>query len=241
MINNVNVTSVVRPLKTSSLRVQVVDALREAIFSGKLQPGDPIREVHMARALQVSQPTVREALLQLEHAGLVVRTPQRDTVVTRLTAADIQERSHLRVLLEGEAGVAALEYLGDDELDELQAHLTAIHRALKRDSYHDFVAADLEFHRCIWTLSHNRTLCQMLELITVPLFAFLSIRRSRKLKDLIHVVHSHDPIVDALRSRKADKIREAFREHIEGSYSSFNDDGAAVPKRPRPKSMRGVS
>ncbi|HWB99294.1 MAG TPA: GntR family transcriptional regulator [Bryobacteraceae bacterium] len=212
----------VKPVKTGSLRVKIYEALREAIFSGKLQPGDPIREAHMARALQVSQPTLREALIQLEHAGLVVRNPQRDTVVTRLTEEDIRERSRLRALLEPEAAVQAVVHMGDGEFQMLDENLQAIRSSLEADDYHAFAGADLEFHRFIWKLSGNRMLYTVLDLVTVPLFAFLSIRRSRTLKHLSSSVRSHDPMVEALRSGDEQRIREAFRHHIESSYEGFS-------------------
>lgn len=220
MTQNVS-ENVVKPVKTGSLRVKIYEVLREAIFAGKLQPGDPIREAHMARALQVSQPTLREALIQLEHAGLVVRNPQRDTVVTRLTQDDIRERSALRALLEPEAAAEAVAHMGEAELRMLDEKLEAIHRSLEADDYHAFAAADLEFHRYIWTLSGNRMLYTVLDLVTVPLFAFLSIRRSRTMKHLIKSVRSHDPMVEALRSRDTQRIREAFQQHINRAYEGF--------------------
>jgi len=227
----------VRPLRSGSLRTMVYNTLREAIFSGELRPGDAIREAHMARALHVSQPTVREALLQLEHAGLVTRSPQRETVVTRLTSEDIRERAALRVLLESEAAIAAAPRMGPEEFEILDQKLEAIHEALAKDSYHEFVAADLDFHRQIWEFSGNRTLAKVLEIITVPLFAFLSIQRSRVLKDLAHIVRSHDPIAAALRAGDAAAIREAFRQHIDSSYRNFTAESAiegaqAPPNKP---------
>src|SRR5579864_3024361 len=158
MAQIVNEKLFVKPVKTGSLRARIYETLRELIFSGKLAPGDPIREAHMAKALQVSQPTLREALIQLEHAGLVVRNPQRDTTVTRLTEQDVQERTRLRALLEPEAAVAAVSHLGNDEIQMLDRKLEAIHRSLAADSYYDFAAADLDFHRFVWQISGDRTL-----------------------------------------------------------------------------------
>jgi len=62
-------------------RSQVVKALRGAIFAGRLQRGENVRETQPARDLQVSQATVR-ALLELEHAGLVTRIPNLSTTVS---------------------------------------------------------------------------------------------------------------------------------------------------------------
>jgi DNA-binding GntR family transcriptional regulator len=203
---------------------QVVDAIREAIFSGQVAPGEPLREAHLGVSLGVSQSTVREALLTLEQAGLVTRT-NRETKVTKLTPKDIGERSRLRVVLEGMAGVDAARSMTESDYRELDRKLTAIHRALERDSYMDFMAADLDFHRFIWKLSGDQMLYAVLDFVTLPMFSFLSIRRSRSLHHLVNVVRSHDPIVAALRSRDEDAIREAFRIHIEGSYRDFSKPG----------------
>lgn len=224
-----------QPVKSGSVKSRVVDAIREAIFSGQFQPGASLREAHLASSLGVSQASVREALLSLEHAGLVVRSPNRETIVTQLTARDLQERSALRILLEGLAAVQAADNLTDQSLNELQARLAAIHTSLDRDSYMDYVAADLEFHRAIWRLSGNHMLCKTLELITVPLFAFLSIRRSRTLHNLARSVKSHDPILAALQSRDHDAIREAIRSHIADSYSRLSENAGSgfLPVPPR--------
>ena len=63
------------------------------------RPGDPLRELHLARELGVSQATVREGLVQLERLGLVVRTPNIGTHVTKLSRQEIEERVELRKLL----------------------------------------------------------------------------------------------------------------------------------------------
>jgi len=223
MAQNVNENLELIPVKSGPLRVRTFETLKEAIFAGKLQPGDAIREAHMARALQVSQPTLREALIQLEHLGLIVRNPQRDTVVTRLTEDDIRERGRLRAILEAEAAADAVDHVGEDEAKILDQKLEAIHRSLEADEYHSFVAADLDFHRYVWQLSGNRTLYKLLDLVTVPLFAFLSIRRSRTLKHLANVVRPHDPMVEALKSGDPERARNAFREHIETSYLRYNE------------------
>lgn len=209
------------PIKSGSVKSRVVDAIREAIFSGRFLPGSSLREAHLAADLGVSQASVREALITLEHTGLVVRSPNRETTVTRLTAAELRERCTLRVMLEGLAGVEAAARMREEDFADLSARLDAIHAALAADSYFDYGAADLNFHRAIWRLSGNQTLCHMLELITVPLFAFLSIRRSRSLHNLAAVVKSHDPILAALRSKDEAVIREAIRAHIEDSYSGM--------------------
>ena len=65
------------PIRAGSLRQQVQERVFEAILAGHFLPGDPLRELDLARDLRVSQATVREALLRLESTGLVVRVPNK--------------------------------------------------------------------------------------------------------------------------------------------------------------------
>lgn len=208
-------------IKTSSLRALTLESIREAIFRGVFLPGDQIRENVLAKQLGVSQSTVREALLQLEHAGLVLREANRRTTVTKLTKREICERVELRIALEGNAGVAASERMTADEFALLDERLEELDRTVSADDYFGCAQADLAFHRCFWEASGNRTLQQVLEFITVPLFAFISLNRSTQAQSLRQTVHAHLPIRDALRSRDAVRIREALRDHIENSYREW--------------------
>ena len=82
-----------------SKKDQVVAAIKEAIFSGAVQPGDQIVESRMAHELGSGIPLVREALIALEHQGFVQKTPYKGTTVTKLEPKQIQEVFQLRVEL----------------------------------------------------------------------------------------------------------------------------------------------
>jgi len=212
-----------KPVRTKSVREQVLEALRTSIFSGQLKPGDPLREAHLARDFGVSQATVREALIELEHMGLVVRKPNKETIVTRLTQEEIAERAELRAALEGMAGVQASRRLTDDDFSVLEQKLNAMKAARTAEDYFSFSAADLGFHRTVWEMSGNKTLLRTLDNLTVPLFAFLSLQRSRRFHNVSPGVQPHQPILDALRSRNEAAIKAAFEEHIMRSYQQLSE------------------
>src|SRR6266536_2985781 len=67
-----------------SKKDQVIAAIKEAILSGMIGPGDQIVESRMAQELGSGIPLVREALIALEHQGLVQKTPYKGTTVTVL-------------------------------------------------------------------------------------------------------------------------------------------------------------
>jgi DNA-binding GntR family transcriptional regulator len=199
--------------------------LREGIFQGRFAPGTPLRELSLAREMNVSQATVRDALQRLEHAGLVTRKANIGTTVTRLSPRDIRERVALRSMLETIAAEAAAAKMGDAEFAELELRLAGLGQAIAADNYYEAAQADLEFHRFIWQCSGNEMLCRLLELVAVPLFAFISILRSQGLQRLTAVVEEHSPLVEALRTRDPEKIRPAFQRAATSSYEAFLGGG----------------
>lgn len=212
-------TKVLRPVKNGSLSTQVYESLRSAIFTGKLRPGDPLRELHLARDLQVSQTTVREALVQLERVGLVVRTPNIGTHVTNLSPQELTERVELRMLLEEVAANQAAPTMTEEHFAEMDRRLEALGDAIARNAYFEEAQADLHFHRYIWERSGNRTLYRTLDQLAIPLFAFVSILRGASRQKLKDVVASHEGIVTALRRREPALIREAIRQHFRAGFS----------------------
>jgi DNA-binding GntR family transcriptional regulator len=200
---------------------RVVDLVRQSIFAGKLSPGEPIHETRLARQYGVSQTTVREALARLDHAGFVRRIPKKGTFVTQLSVDELREHLRLRLLLETLAAADAARRVTQESLAELRRRLQAIAGAVAVNDYFASALADLEFHRWIWLCSGDRTLYRMLDQITAPLFAFISIRRSHGNEDLKRVVLSHQPIAEALERGDQEAAREAIRAHIENSYLQF--------------------
>lgn len=208
-----------QPVKSGSLTTRVFEALLASIFSGELKPGDPLRELHLARDLHVSQATVREALVQLEQLGLVVRTPNIGTHVTRLSADDIRERFELRALLEARALMQAAPRMTDASFAALAAHLDLLADVTARDAYFEEGQADLAFHRFIWMQAGNPTLYRILDQLAVPLFAFVSILRGAHRQSLKDVVQSHEGIVDALRSGDPAEIQAVLQQHFQRGLS----------------------
>jgi DNA-binding GntR family transcriptional regulator len=214
-----------KPVKNRALSDDVFETLRDAIFSGRLKPGDPLRELRLAKDLSVSQATVRDALVKLERFGLVVRVPNKETIVTRHSRREIRERVAIRATLEEMAFVEAAEAMTEEDYAALEGKLRRVSDSFKRKEYFDAAQFDLDFHRYIWRRSGNETLAEMLDYLTTPLFAFISILRSAGAAELKDVVAPHEDLLAALKSKKASRIKQAIREHIIGSYNGFLNSG----------------
>ena len=88
------------PFRRLTVKEGVANCLREAIFQGKLNPGDRIVEIKWAKELGVAQASVREALHELEKEGFVERRPNRGSFVTILSPETIRHIYTARAALE---------------------------------------------------------------------------------------------------------------------------------------------
>lgn len=135
-----------QPVARRSLTDEVFDQLVDGIVRGELPVGEPLpSERHLADALGVSRPAVREAMQRLTHARLVeVRQGEGSTVRDVRDAAGPEVLVHLllrgdrldtavarsilemRALLGPDAARLAAERAGADDLDRLDVAVAAL-------------------------------------------------------------------------------------------------------------------
>ncbi|NDJ13109.1 MAG: GntR family transcriptional regulator [Acidobacteriia bacterium] len=162
-----------------SISDQIAEVLRTLIISGELNPGDRIVESRVAKQLSVGQPTVREALVTLEHQGLVVRKTNQGCIVTILTREEISQILKVRGELEVLAVELAAEFASTADITELLEITRAMKAAGDEKDVNGFFSHDFRFHERLWKASGNIFLPRLLSQLMLPLLAFLFIRNLR--------------------------------------------------------------
>lgn len=92
--------------------------LREAILTGAIAPGTPLRQEELAETFGVSRMPVREALRQLEARALAEFHPHRGAVVAEISATDAADIGAIRMALEPMALRLSLPGLTSDDLTQ---------------------------------------------------------------------------------------------------------------------------
>lgn len=220
--------SLFTPMAVSTLKQNIAEVLTEAIFSGKLKPGERLNESQLARDLHVSRAPIREALQHLQEQGLVMNSPRRGMFVVFLEEEDIQKINSVRLILEAESFRLA------------RIHMTKAHEAKlvqmlekmeKSESAAPNVRAryDFEFHRAIWALCGNEYLERTLHGLTAPLFAH-SVLRIIKSEKVRHIIYSHRPLMAFLQNKSKLSAEELIADHLRvpwvrpERFSSLADD-----------------
>ncbi len=106
--------------------------LREAIVSGEIPPGSPIRLQEYVDRLSMSTVPIREALRFLEQKGLIERRPHRGVIVCEMSATDLEDTYKIRLDLESMAVRMAVPRIKEKDrifllglVDEYEAALRA--------------------------------------------------------------------------------------------------------------------
>ncbi len=188
--------------------------LREAIIGGVLKPGERLIEQKLASKMGIGQPTLREALKELEYQGFVRKTPQRGTYVTKLEKEDYRKILAVRIVLEAIAvGLVARKMNPKDE-SELVRYVSLMEKATAKSDLSEFHQADVAFHRLIWILADNEYLTRALETTAFQLFAFALLDLGPEVaRHRSDAVLQHKGILAGLCSHDPVQARRAFVLH----------------------------
>src|SRR5690348_15975084 len=100
---------------------QVVNHILNLILTGKLRSGDRVDRNEIALGLGVSRVPIQEALVQLEHDGIVSTRYHRGAFVERFDVATVLEHHELDGLLNGIASARAATDASPQVVRELEA------------------------------------------------------------------------------------------------------------------------
>ncbi|MEH7238828.1 GntR family transcriptional regulator [Bacillus sp. JJ1562] len=193
--------------------------IKDAIITGKYEPGKRLTEESLAKELNISRTPIREAIKQLESDGLI--TPlKRGVIVRNFTKKDIQQIYDLRALLESYAAGQAAYYRNDmdvqkmiganikyGEIIDLQAGKPGISRV------YEIVKVNQEFHEAILKASRNEHLrFHISKVVVVPLvFRSFYWYDTNEMKRSLEV---HKTILQAIQNRESERAKIAMQEHI---------------------------
>jgi DNA-binding FadR family transcriptional regulator len=213
------------PIVSQRLYQQVADSIRKQIQSGSMPPGSRLpSEKLLAQQLGVSRPTVREAMIALEIAGLVeIRTGSgsyvrhRDTIAAPSvdTGPGPIELLNARILIEGEIAAEAAQRATPEDLVEIAQTLTEMESIIARGEHSR--SADQDFHVSIARASGNDVLASIVGELWAgmfsPLFHQFS-ERTRLVRRQDAALNEHRAIYAALRTHDAIGARAAMRHHL---------------------------
>jgi GntR family transcriptional regulator, sialic acid-inducible nan operon repressor len=229
----------IRKIVRRKLSDEVFDRLLKEIESGGYAPNAHIpSERELMAAYGVGRPAIREAMQRLEKLGLIVITHGERARVSQPTVADVigqiehaarhilatqpQSLTQLqdaRIFFEIGMVREAARAAQPADIERLESALSRQASYLTKDSGR-FVAADMEFHTTIASITRNA----VLEAVSRAMLHWLSMFHASLLLWKGHetvTLEEHRMILDAIIAHDEQGAADAMRMHLQRSRGLF--------------------
>lgn len=197
-------------LAHAPISARIRNVLLRRIIGGEYAPGARLVELQLAREFGSSQAPVREALRELETAGLVTIRPRRGSFVNDFHARAQHEIYEARGALEEAAMRLAMPRLKGNAT-ALAAHLEGMREAARNDDFDGVAQHSVGFHRTVLRAANNELLLKMWESLHVDIHSRKTLLQPNI--DMFAVAESHAPIVAAVEAGDVEAACRLSREH----------------------------
>lgn len=197
-------------LRRASTAEHIADLLRRLILEGNLPPGEPLREVALARSLGVARGTLREAERILVTEGILKHQVQRGVTVALPSTTDLMEVYQARRLIEP-AALARLDASAAASLGEIVRNLSS---AFDDQDYGLVADLDADFHRALVKAGGNSRLSRFHANIMAELRVALHLVPQSERETSLS---QHERLLGLLRKGDQGKARLVLLEHLDQS------------------------
>jgi GntR family transcriptional repressor for pyruvate dehydrogenase complex len=219
-------------VKSNKVSQHIIDQIRNAIFEGRLRPGDKLpSERELVEKFKVSKATLREALRSLEVLGFleirkgvsggpfvteVDMTKARDSFTNFLLFKNLslKDLSEVRLLLEPYIAEKATLAITQEDLSRLEKLIKESEHAIKNNIGSESRKDEIEFHRIIASITGNPILMFILDFVENLLIDTKDILRPGK-EFSGKVLRAHKRIYNGLLERNLKKVHEEMVRHIQ--------------------------
>lgn len=194
------------------------ERFRQALFDGRLRPGQFVSQRDLVALLGLSIGALRELLPRLQFEGLLKVMPQRGIQITQIDLPMIRQAFQIRAAFEREAVLHAVRKLDDATLDAQEA----LHRSIMDevrtkpdqalfergqqvdDGFHNLLIAGTQNDLLIQAYGVNSIRIRLIKLDRVTLSAAV----------LPSAFADHLAVIAAIRSRNPHEAMDAMDRHM---------------------------
>jgi DNA-binding GntR family transcriptional regulator len=213
-----------------TFKTRAYEALKQAILSMEIYASSEptwIDERQLSEQLGVSRTPVREAIVMLEHEGLVKSVPRKGVMVLKKTKREVIDMIHAWAALESMAARLATLNASDADIAALRTLFQGFNEGHRpSDHLSEYSSANLQFHQTIVKLSGSQVLVDMTEQILLHVRGIRQItigRDDRATRSMI----DHLAIIDAIEKRDTERAMKLSRDHTLGlaEYVEAHSEG----------------
>jgi DNA-binding GntR family transcriptional regulator len=148
---------------SESLSEQVAQHLAQQIITGDLVEGERIQELRIAKELNVSRGSVREALLILERRRLIEIYPRRGAVVSEMSSQQVKGLYEVVSMMLQVTVRKAAENWRQQDTDVFVAQIKRLQALMSENDLEAFYEASFELFRMAYRFAANPYIEDMLD------------------------------------------------------------------------------
>ncbi len=149
--------------RRDSLVGSILDWVGRAIIEGRLQPGDDLNSVDLARRFHTSRAPVREALILLEKEGLVEMQARRRPRVATISLRQVRELYQVRATLHAFVAELIVTNAADEEIATLHELYELMEAAVRAGDLSAYFWANVALHERSTEICGNAAVKQLLD------------------------------------------------------------------------------
>ncbi|MDR2018795.1 MAG: GntR family transcriptional regulator [Syntrophobacterales bacterium] len=206
------IPKVAESVRKRSTGEMIFDALKSAIVSGQLKPGERVIEQELSEQFKTSRIPVREAMMTLEHRGFLERLPLRGFRVSMTSGEEVRETFGIRAALESYAVSMATEYVTPEFIADMEKNVELSYQALAEKDLERFTELNAEFHEMVYKATRSPKLCNMIG----ALRDYMA-RYGRPLfhaKGRLTYIQDHGRMLDAIKKGDKGRAEKIAKKHI---------------------------
>jgi DNA-binding GntR family transcriptional regulator len=216
------------PHKDERYREFAYRAIKRAILSGQLEVEKPLIEENLADMLRISRTPVREALIILEHEGLIGPRHGRGLYVRPITRQDFVEIYHANEIVTLEVMRRAARLITEEQIHAMGEDVSRAIFYASQGELPGFLLARRQLLRRLGDAAENNPLVNFMLNNQERLDIFLLNKRDTIAMDHIQVMaHQQEFILSALVHRDPDEVARLVNYHAQWmreQFSSFFTD-----------------
>ncbi|MWL87731.1 GntR family transcriptional regulator [Cupriavidus sp. SW-Y-13] len=216
------------PEEKKSLSETIRTAIEQDILSGKLPSGTQLEEQQLLARFNVSRTPVREALIQLESAGLVDLVPRQGAIVKSISLREYVAMSEILVQLEALAARLAARRMSAAQRQQMQDAYEACKRAAETADSDAYRTANDLFHRVIYEASCNDILSRQIRTMRARMRGMRDLRFQKPAR-ILASLEEHGHVMRAILEGSEEAAGDAMIRHIATGGDVYADMIASMP------------
>jgi len=201
--------------------------LGDDIIFGRLEPGTRLIEDNLIARFGVTRHFVRQAFVELERTGIVVREKNKGVTVRSLTPREVSQIYEVRELLQRQAALRIPLPASPAVIEQLERLHEEYGRHLRARNFRGVHEANDAFHLAMFSACGNKYLVE-----SIKHYMWLSLPvRSKKTADYDHALASerdHHLIIQLLKGTDPWALAQLCVDHLQGAKTAYLRQVAAT-------------